>query len=120
MNWESSEVITPLKRDFLRAFYDSGQRFFLTDGSAVGIFYLQHRLSFDLDFFTTERSLDLHRLENDVRAVARRIAAGLRITPSPAGDASVANCPSTPPPRSRPPRRFSATWCRYPPHRGRC
>ena len=49
MNWEESKALTPLKRDFLKGFFDRGQSFFLTGGSALGIFYLQHRLSYDLD-----------------------------------------------------------------------
>ena len=43
MNWEKSKALTPLKRDFLKAFFEREHRFFLTGGSALGIFYLQHR-----------------------------------------------------------------------------
>lgn len=39
MNWEESKALTPLKRDFLKAFFDRSQAFFLTGGSALGIFY---------------------------------------------------------------------------------
>ena len=65
MNWEESKALTPLKRDFLKAFFDRSQAFFLTGGSALGIFYLQHRLSFDLDFFTTDEHLQWHILDNE-------------------------------------------------------
>ena len=52
MNWEESRAGTPLKRDFLRAWFERDQRFFLTGGSALGMFYLDHRRSYDLDLFT--------------------------------------------------------------------
>jgi hypothetical protein len=54
MNWEESKVLTPLKRDFLKAFFEREKRFFLTGGSALGVFYLQHRWSYDLDLFSAE------------------------------------------------------------------
>jgi hypothetical protein len=54
MNWEKSKAITPLKRDFLQAFFAKEKRFFLTGGSALGLFYLEHRYSYDLDLFTSE------------------------------------------------------------------
>jgi len=54
MNWEKSKAITPLKRDFLKSFFALEKRFFLTGGSALGLFYLQHRFSYDLDLFSKE------------------------------------------------------------------
>ncbi|MEN9575582.1 MAG: hypothetical protein RL514_3437 [Verrucomicrobiota bacterium] len=54
MNWEDSNACTPLKRDFLRAWFARERRFFLTGGSALGLFYLDHRRSYDLDLFTSE------------------------------------------------------------------
>lgn len=54
MNWEKSKAITPIKRDFLKSFFLLEKRFFLTGGSALGLFYLEHRYSYDLDFFTEE------------------------------------------------------------------
>ena len=54
MNWVDSKSCTPLKRDFLREWFAKEQRFFLTGGSALGLFYLDHRRSYDLDLFTTE------------------------------------------------------------------
>lgn len=84
MNWESSKALTPLKRDFLRLLFERDQTFFLTGGSALGIFYLEHRLSYDLDFFTTEETVDWHLLENVVLEIAATIAAEVRtITASP-------------------------------------
>ena len=84
MNWEESKALTPLKRDFLNTFFERSQTFFLTGGSALGIFYLQHRLSYDMDFFTTIDNLDWHLLENDVLDISRSIAARCKsITASP-------------------------------------
>ncbi len=54
MNWEKSKAITPLKRDFLKSFFTQEKRFFLTGGSALGLFYLQHRFSYDLGFFSED------------------------------------------------------------------
>jgi hypothetical protein len=53
MNWEKSRALTSLKRDFLVAFFERERNFYLTGGSALGIFYLDHRRSFDLDMFST-------------------------------------------------------------------
>lgn len=54
MNWEKSRALTSLKHDFLLAFFAREKRFFLTGGSALGLFYLEHRYSYDLDLFTSE------------------------------------------------------------------
>jgi hypothetical protein len=76
MNWENSKALTPLKRDFLVRFFARNRSFYLTGGSALGIFYLEHRLSYDLDFFTTEPgTIDWHLLENSVIGVAGEIQA---------------------------------------------
>jgi len=83
MNWEKSKALTPLERDFLEVFFALEKRFFLTGGAALGIFYLQHRVSYDLDLFTTEQA-DWHEVENECRECASRIGATARsITASP-------------------------------------
>jgi predicted nucleotidyltransferase component of viral defense system len=48
--------LTPLQLDFLHQFFASsvGADFFLTGGTALAAFYLQHRHSDDLDLFTLE------------------------------------------------------------------
>jgi len=46
--------LTPLQRDFLRAFFSERPAFFLTGGTALAEFYLRHRRSEDLDLFTTD------------------------------------------------------------------
>lgn len=54
-------ILSPLQETLLNRFfaYDIGQHFFLTGGTALAAFYLGHRLSEDLDLFTTsEQGLD--------------------------------------------------------------
>jgi Nucleotidyl transferase AbiEii toxin, Type IV TA system len=74
MNWEDSKACTALKRDFLRAWFRDEQRFFLTGGSALGMFYLHHRNSYDLDLFTGD-DVDGKEMENLVLRVAGAIGA---------------------------------------------
>jgi len=78
MNWEKSSAATPLKRDFLKAFFARENRFFLTGGSALGIFYLQHRYSYDLDLFSRERP-DWLELDGVMRLCAEGIGATLEL-----------------------------------------
>lgn len=83
MNWVNSKALTPLKRDFLEAFFERNQSFYITGGSALGVFYLEHRFSYDLDFFTHEQP-SLHGLVNVVTAVCEEISSECRsITISP-------------------------------------
>ncbi len=63
MNWENSKALTKLKKDFLKEFFSIEKRFFLTGGSALGIFYLDHRFSYDLDFFTCEKNINWKEIE---------------------------------------------------------
>jgi Nucleotidyl transferase AbiEii toxin, Type IV TA system len=51
-----SQILTPLQSALLEEFFASsiGRSFFLTGGTALAAFYLQHRLSQDLDLFTTD------------------------------------------------------------------
>lgn len=48
------DILTPLQKSFIRRFSESPfqKSFFLTGGTALAAFYLHHRLSEDLDFFT--------------------------------------------------------------------
>jgi len=61
----TNNILSTLQKAFLQAFFATsiGQRFFLTGGSALAAFHLQHRLSDDLDLFT----LDDQALEASVR-----------------------------------------------------
>ena len=78
MNWENSKAVTPLKRDFLKAFFAQEKRFFLTGGSALGLFYLEHRYSYDLDLFSQERA-DWLELDGVMRLCAEGIGASLEL-----------------------------------------
>lgn len=50
-------VLTPLQRAFLAKFFarSTARAFYLTGGGALAEFYLNHRLSQDLDLFTQEK-----------------------------------------------------------------
>ncbi len=74
MNWEKSKACTPLKRDILRAWFEQESRYFLTGGSALGIFYLEHRRSYDLDLFTCEEVAP-KEVQNLIRKIASQIDA---------------------------------------------
>jgi hypothetical protein len=74
MNWEKSKSLTPLKHDFLKSFFTKCQDFFLTGGSALGVFYYDHRFSYDLDLFTV-KDIDWHFLEKLFISVAEEINA---------------------------------------------
>ncbi|MBI2160726.1 MAG: nucleotidyl transferase AbiEii/AbiGii toxin family protein [Candidatus Rokubacteria bacterium] len=52
-------VLTDTQRRFLEAFFESQREpdpFYLSGGTALAAYYLHHRYSDDLDFFTRERS----------------------------------------------------------------
>jgi hypothetical protein len=44
--------LSPLQREVLRALFERERGFFLTGGAALVGFYLHHRTTDDLDFFT--------------------------------------------------------------------
>ena len=52
-------LLTPIQRSFLRAFAElpDQSHFYLSGGTALAEFYLGHRLSFDLGFFSGEEGL---------------------------------------------------------------
>lgn len=74
MNWENSRSLTPLKKEFLLAFFQRDRDFYLSGGSALGIFFLDHRRSYDLDFFTPDR-FDGRLLALRLQSVAEEIGA---------------------------------------------
>jgi hypothetical protein len=83
MSWEESKASTPLKRDFLLAFFEREKGFYLTGGSALGMFYLQHRFSYDLDLFSTSE-IDWRTVSNVLIDAAGSVDAVPRaITSSP-------------------------------------
>jgi len=50
------KILTPLQFEFLNIFFQQpvGQKFFLTGGTALAEYYLQHRYSQDVDLFTLD------------------------------------------------------------------
>ena len=51
-------LLTPLQRRVLTSFFQKGlgeRGFYLTGGTALAEFYLHHRYSDDLDFFTRKQ-----------------------------------------------------------------
>lgn len=78
-NCYCSKAITPLKRDFLKGFFKTENRFSLKGDSDLGIFYLSHRLSYDLDFSTCIKEVDWPVHESSVRDVCDELGAVLEI-----------------------------------------
>jgi hypothetical protein len=74
INWEKSKAATSLKVDLLREFFSMNKSFFLTGGSALGMFYLDHRKSYDLDLFSTT-DIDWHQLSNEMQFLCKKINA---------------------------------------------
>jgi hypothetical protein len=71
----ANEWLTPEQSEFLARFFatDTGRGFFLTGGTALAAFHLQHRASVDLDLFTTD---DLALREGEV--LVPQLAADLK------------------------------------------
>jgi predicted nucleotidyltransferase component of viral defense system len=66
----ANEILTPLQAAFLERFFatDASQHFFLTGGTALAAFHLQHRLSKDLDLFTLDDAAldDVNRIISEI------------------------------------------------------
>jgi hypothetical protein len=81
-------ALTRLQREFLSKFFSrpSGKAFYLTGGVALAEFYLQHRLSQDLDLFTQSRTA-FETSGDDLVAAAHEIGAEVvRFQPPKPGD----------------------------------
>ncbi len=55
------EILTPLQQQVLDVFFAEeafGRAFYLTGGTALAAFYLHHRYSDDLDFFSNDEEID--------------------------------------------------------------
>lgn len=66
------QLVNKVQEEILLVFGDilESQEFYLTGGTALAVFYLKHRKSNDLDFFTTSVELILpfsHRLEEQLK-----------------------------------------------------
>ena len=61
MGRSRNDILTPLQRRVLNAVFAEktfARTFYLTGGTALAAFYLFHRYSDDLDFFTNEREIE--------------------------------------------------------------
>jgi predicted nucleotidyltransferase component of viral defense system len=74
-----AKVISPLQEDVLTALFDAGlgeRGYYLTGGTALAEYYLQHRHSDDLDLFTrAERDLqsDIKQVDNILASLGLRV-----------------------------------------------
>ncbi|MBI2352172.1 MAG: nucleotidyl transferase AbiEii/AbiGii toxin family protein [Deltaproteobacteria bacterium] len=57
MGSSPKDILSPLQWEFLSLFFQGAPPFFLTGGTALSAFYLQHRYSEDLDLFTLTECL---------------------------------------------------------------
>lgn len=75
------ELLTPLQWKFLSEFGHSPLRddFFLTGGTALAVFYLHHRYSVDLDFFTTNPAA-LSQVPVVMQNISKRLALNITFT----------------------------------------
>lgn len=69
-------ILTPLQQTFLKAFFKSylGEKFFLTGGTALAEFHLQHRISEDLDLFTIDQNLDFDFVNAEINKLAQQLS----------------------------------------------
>ncbi len=69
-NIDDNKILTPNQKSFLHEFTKSELRnvFRLTGGTALSAFYLEHRLSEDLDFFSSE-NIPLIVIENFLKSI---------------------------------------------------
>ncbi len=67
---DNNRILTPNQKAFLHEFIKSGLKdiFRLTGGTALSAFYLEHRLSEDIDFFSSEK-VPLSVLEEFLKSV---------------------------------------------------
>jgi predicted nucleotidyltransferase component of viral defense system len=74
------KVLTPFQEDFIEQFALTSIRdyFFLTGGTALSAFYLQHRISEDMDFFTEEEG-QTPRVMPVLKAIVSELSAQFEI-----------------------------------------
>ncbi len=65
---DDTRILTPNQADFLMEFAESELKdvFGLTGGTALSAFFLEHRLSEDLDFFSAEK-ISIHLCQQFLR-----------------------------------------------------
>jgi predicted nucleotidyltransferase component of viral defense system len=74
------EILTEFQKRFINAISKSSLRdsFFLTGGTALSAFYLQHRYSEDLDFFT-EIPDEVSRMVPELEKICQKLAVNLEM-----------------------------------------
>ena len=75
------DLLTPLQQKLLNAIGQSalGDTFYLTGGTALSAFYLEHRYSEDLDFFTAD-PLAVNRVAPILQEIATQLAVQVAFT----------------------------------------
>ncbi|MBM3283146.1 nucleotidyl transferase AbiEii/AbiGii toxin family protein [Candidatus Gottesmanbacteria bacterium] len=75
----NNQVLTPYQVKIIKIFFDSkiGKQFFLTGGTALAAFYIGHRQSKDLDFFTL-KEFDSLELEKVINKIAQKVIAKIK------------------------------------------
>ena len=69
-------ILTPKQSHFLEIAQSESQiakRFYLTGGTALSEFYLQHRFSHDIDFFTEKEEVNQRVTEAFLKKVSPRL-----------------------------------------------
>ena len=68
------EILNNLQKNILEIFpgVKNSEKFYLTGGTALVVFFLKHRLSEDLDFFTAEENLVPFFAENLAKTLKKR------------------------------------------------
>src|SRR3989338_6144620 len=69
------ENLTRLQSKFLQAFFQTYLKkdFFLSGGTALSAFYLQHRVSDDIDLFTVSQSVEMNAVTAEVLKIIHRL-----------------------------------------------
>lgn len=68
-------ILTQNQKLFLNKFFESSLKddFFLTGGTALSGFYLEHRLSQDLDFFTVDQKVSFDNVNREILKIASNL-----------------------------------------------
>ena len=69
-------ILTPKQSQFLEQVSKDEQitkQFYLTGGTALSEFYLQHRLSYDIDLFTEKQEVDQRLIETFLKKISQNL-----------------------------------------------
>lgn len=75
------EILTPFQQEVLRAIGQTtlARKFYLTGGTALSAFYLHHRYSVDLDFFTADPTA-IAQVATEMTAAGQQVGAEVTFT----------------------------------------